>query len=55
VLIAVALILFYGIIAIRDSPDEAAVHRYMDPLGEAGCLAGFPLGIPLVFSKWRVA
>jgi len=55
VLIAVALILFCGIIAIHDIPCEIAVHRHMESFGKAECIPGFPLGTSLAFSEWRVA
>jgi hypothetical protein len=35
VLIAVALILFYGIIAVHDIPYEVAVHRHMESFEES--------------------
>jgi hypothetical protein len=55
ILIAVALILFYGIIAIHDIPYQVAVHHHVEPFGEAECLPRFPLGTSLAFCEWRVA
>jgi hypothetical protein len=44
-LIAVAVILFYGIIAIPDIPSQVAMHRHMEPF----------VGTSLAFCEWRVA
>jgi hypothetical protein len=55
VLIAVALVLFLGIIAIRDAPSEMAVRRHLDLVATAVRSPGFPLGTLLVFTEWRVS
>jgi hypothetical protein len=54
VLIAVALVLFLGIIAIRDAPSEVAVRGRLDPVATAERSSGFPLDTLLVFTEWRV-
>ena len=53
VLIAVALILFYGIIAIHDIPYEVAVHRHhphQDAIHVAGWVSLFTLHVSLAVS-----